>query len=494
MLNKQKALYVAVGGVLASLSGVAQAVIQGNGGLGSYLNYPYYTVKDGNDTLMSVVNSTASAKVVKVRFFDAKNTREVLDFNLFLSPFDVWTAAILRTADGGASVKTSDTSCTVPGIPASGQPFRNALLNEVDWNGNIIDDSIGRTAEGYMEVIEMATLDSAAAANLPRTNASGSVNAANAATHVAGVPRDCGSLSALYSSPTVVSGLAPIHMLAPTGGLFGGAAILNVGKGTDISYDANAYNQTFPTAQHQAPASPSPNIGDIGPGACIISNQGDVFCGNFPVNPGDAMSAVMMRSNASAEWFIDPALGGGTDIVFNFPTKSLYVPSGAACSGATSSTSPAGLRPFTTNFCRPAPGGAPESVAISAYDREERTSVTQLDFSPTTSPGVPTLPYEAQVVTINNTNVLGSTQSRNITPPTGTSGWIRFDFTSNPGHTLSSVPGATRNGVACGTLTLRGLPVTGFSAQKFSNGNVGGVLSNYGGSFALKTDIAVTCL
>ena len=43
---------------------------------------------------MSVVNTTASTKAVKVRFREGKNSAEVLDFNVFLSPFDVWTASI----------------------------------------------------------------------------------------------------------------------------------------------------------------------------------------------------------------------------------------------------------------------------------------------------------------------------------------------------------------------------------------------------------------
>jgi hypothetical protein len=493
MLNKQKALFAAVTGAIAGLSGSAQAVIQGNGGLGSYLNYPYYTVKGGNDSLMSVVNSTASAKVVKVRYFDAKNTREVLDFNLFLSPFDVWTGIITKNGTtGGGLLKTNDNSCTVPSIPATGVAFRNALLNEVDFDGNIIDNSIARTEEGYMEIIEMATLDPLATANLPRTNAAGSINASGAATHVAGVPRDCGSLVSLYSSATTTSALAPVHMLPPSGGLFGGASIVNVAAGTDVTYDANAYNQTYAGPNHFAPASTLPNVGSMDPNACIISNQGDVYCGLF--GAGNSLTATMMRSSASAEWITDPSIGGGTDIVLNFPTKNLYVPSGNICVGG-SGSNPPGVAPFTSNFCRPAPGSAPETVVISAYDREERTSVQQLDFSPTTTAGNPTLPYEAQVVTIGQSNVLGSNQSRNVNPPVGTTGWIKFDFTSlaAPARTLTSALGATRNGTACGAITLRGLPVTGFAVQKFANGNVGGILSNYGGNFALKTDISVTC-
>src|SRR5215813_5098195 len=107
----RKSLYAALAG-LGALSGMgaAEAVNLAPEGLGQALIYPYYTVRNGAqgfayNTLLSVVNTTASAKAVKVRFLEGKNSKEVLDFNLFLSPFDVWTAAILPdTTTGGAKV------------------------------------------------------------------------------------------------------------------------------------------------------------------------------------------------------------------------------------------------------------------------------------------------------------------------------------------------------------------------------------------------------
>src|SRR5215510_14367564 len=118
---KKKSLYAAIAGVSAlGVTGAAQAVNVNPDGLGQVLIYPYYTTRvDGAGnaygTLLSVINSTGSAKAVKVRFLEGKNSREVLDFNLFLSPFDVWTAAILPdAATGGARVGTVDVSCTLP--------------------------------------------------------------------------------------------------------------------------------------------------------------------------------------------------------------------------------------------------------------------------------------------------------------------------------------------------------------------------------------------
>jgi len=117
---KKNTMATAIVAGLAGVAGIANistAVNLNPDGVGQVLLYPYYTVNDGNTTALSVVNTTDSGKAVKVRFLDAVNSREVLDFNLYLSEYDVWTAGIFsRAADGPANIVTSDTSCTVPGI------------------------------------------------------------------------------------------------------------------------------------------------------------------------------------------------------------------------------------------------------------------------------------------------------------------------------------------------------------------------------------------
>jgi len=125
---QRKSLYAALAGVGAlGVTGAADAVNVNPDGLGQVLIYPYYTVNtDGRgnafNSLISVVNSTGSAKSVKVRFLEGKDSREVLDFNLFLSKYDVWTAAVIPSPSinpgpgllGGATVITNDQSCTIP--------------------------------------------------------------------------------------------------------------------------------------------------------------------------------------------------------------------------------------------------------------------------------------------------------------------------------------------------------------------------------------------
>jgi hypothetical protein len=123
-MKKSSLTTAVVAGIVgaAGLVSVSNAVNINPDGLGQALIYPYYTVNKGNNTLISVVNTTNQTKAVKVRFLEGRDSLEVLDFNLYMSPFDVWTAAVVSDGPEGTSpaaapaarMFTSDTSCTVP--------------------------------------------------------------------------------------------------------------------------------------------------------------------------------------------------------------------------------------------------------------------------------------------------------------------------------------------------------------------------------------------
>ena len=470
MLNKQKALYAAISGIVGLAATAAQAAIPGTDGTGSVLQYPYYSVNGGHDTYMSVVNSTASTKAVKVRFLDGKNTREVLDFNLFLSPFDVWTAALVKNAAGGVTLKTTDESCTTPQIPAAGVDFRTFRFTERDADGVIIDNSVARTTEGHIEIIEMGVV----------TNA----DMIAATTHVNGVPgtsstRNCGWLQGIYNGNTSVNAPFNTGLVAPTGGLFGSGALINVAAGTGYGYGAEAINAVFSAPIFTVPGSIFPNLSQADPTASFFQGA-NVFTANY-ASGIDAVSVLSQASSLMNEWVTDASIGAGTDAVVTFPTKWAYT---GACGVPASS-------PFiNSGFCA---NGAPEAISVSAYDREERTSFATIDFSPLPASGSTSLPWEVNIITLDNSNVLGSSLKNNIKPPVGNSGWFKVSFNNNVNRVITSLPAATRNGTACGTLRAVGLPVQGFVAQKYVNGNVAGVLSNYGANFPHRFERSVTC-
>ena len=164
----KKSLYAAIAGLGAlGAVGTAEAVHVNPDGLGQVLIYPYYTARTRTtglftgsqyNSLISVVNSTASAKAVKVRFLESLDSREVLDFNLYLSAHDVWTTGVVPTSDG-AGIVTADVSCTQPAIAKVGSapsPFLNYQYSGKNADG--ADTSFDRTREGYVEIIEMANI------------------------------------------------------------------------------------------------------------------------------------------------------------------------------------------------------------------------------------------------------------------------------------------------------------------------------------------------
>ena len=197
---------------MAAGANVAQAVNVNSDGLGQVLLFPFYSAVENNDTYINIVNTTDQVKAVKVRFVEGMNSKEVLDFNLYLSPHDHWSA-VVTAKDDGAMVLTRDTSCTVPALPAGGQKF-----NPVLFVGDSVDGD-ARTREGYVEVIEMGNVTGALA---------------TAATHIGSgpaTPADCNALDAAWLAGGQWATAPDSDMTPNTGGLSGYGVLINVPGG-----------------------------------------------------------------------------------------------------------------------------------------------------------------------------------------------------------------------------------------------------------------------
>src|SRR5258705_7969112 len=159
----------AVAATLVVAPALAAAVSLDPQGLGQALIFPYYTARsvdgDAFNTFVSIVNTTSERKALRVRFREGRNSREVASFNLFLAGGDMWTGAVTPFG-GGARLVTADRSCTSPGfadVAVSALPFMN--FNNASYTGANADgagDGLDRTMEGFVEVIEMATLTASA--------------------------------------------------------------------------------------------------------------------------------------------------------------------------------------------------------------------------------------------------------------------------------------------------------------------------------------------
>jgi len=476
--KKSLCVALAATGVLGA-AGVAQAVNVSADGLGNVLIYPYYTVnKDVNgnsfNTLMSVVNTTASTKAVKVRFREGKNSEEVLDFNVFLSPFDVWTASITPTSAGGGKIATSDTSCTIPTFPTGGVDFRTLQLETTD-------NAVTRTSEGYFEVFEMATYTDTSVIGIN-------------SKHSAGVPKDCSK---------VTDAVAITEQQAPNGGLFGGVQILSPAGGGMFSQSATALANFRSAAIYKDTGSPDPTYGNADPVSNVIvgKNLYQTTWGATPVGGAgfNAVTATLMANAVTNEYVLDIGSKSQTTWIVTQPTKFNYVkiPSTTAV-----------IAPYTSRYVTKV--GACENFYGIVFNREEGSPqvITGTDFSPQPTPGAgPQLCWEAQSVGFGqspsttgtaSSNVFGSANHNSISTPYA-NGWSTLGFNGvlNPSeHSLAATAAATTvvdlTGLSAPltsqNATYFGLPVVGFAAITYQNDaiSISGktYLSTFGGDFA----------
>ena len=495
MNMKMKMLTAAVTAALGA--GSAHAVNVSPDGHGQVLIMPYYTVQANNETLISITNVTDQVKAVKVRFREAQNSAEVLDFNLYLSPFDVWTAKITDSDadDGGAKLITNDNSCTVPTIPDAGVAFRNFVYAGAgDFTGDAGDQGMGRTSEGYVEVIEMGVVKEGS-------------NPAKWATHTAsGEPLSCASLNGWWTEFPAGEWTKDNSkdMESPTGAVFGEINVINVEAGVEASEPVTVLDNfyTAPGDLHAAPGSGAPTLADAAPKESHVFVSGAVAVQDDEWDMAvDAVSAVLMSKKILNGYSVNPVVESQTEWVINFPTKHFYInPASAPV-----------LEPFTNNFTNHASlgaggGGAFEAVTAMYWDREERVPGTPddptlptdgPDFSPTLPPecipGVDpdctpvqqpwALPYEVNVVGFENADYgsdFMSSQWASVNfaltdlegKPSFRTGWAAIDlgpaFNSAGDQVTSDRQLVSKSGTV-----YTGLPVVGFMATILQNSNVG---------------------
>ena len=498
MKFKTRIISTAVAAAVGTFAGTAQAVNLGNDGMGQVLIYPYYTVQQKGttafDTYVSIVNSdSVNGKAVKVRFLEGKNSVEVLDFNLYMSPNDVWTGTITRDASGNGVLQTTDNSCTVPEILTTAgassttpgvlrqQPFTNVAYA----SDAVKAATMGRAREGYVEIIQMADI-TPTGVTTPAGLGTPVLNTFNASKHnSAGVPPNCAAIRAAWApadpAPNDYNTPANDGVSAPTGGLSGAGTIINPLEGTDYSYDAVAIDRFSATPLHFAPGSIQPQLADVNPKNSAVFSGTDVVITSWAgAVPGVLpVSAVLMRNSVVNVYSVGAAgTAVATDWAVTFPTKNKHI----------AETVLANKAPFTTTL---GTTGACEVANVTAYNREEQVQTSPLGFSPPTPGGVFSLCWEANVVSMvsgsTSSNVFGSLSGvrSTLTVPYA-EGWLNMGFaqsrTAPAGASirLNIETGAITAGI---TPTYTGLPVVGFAGISLVNT---GTLpnTNYGGVYS----------
>ncbi len=448
-------------------------------GAGQVLIYPYYTVKNGFDSLLSLVNTTDDVKAVRIKFREGSNARNTLDFNIYLSPYDVWTAALVQTDStlpdhiGEPSVKllTNDSSCVVPNsISTAGHEFL-PYGYEIQYDGK--GRSLARVQEGFIEVIEMGSLTGSDAI---------------AATHIAGIPPSCEALQTNFQQDGKWFSNSNQDIDAPNGGggLYGSLSLINVAKGIDMKYDAVAITGYSTEAQHTSQGMEIPNLSSGNNSTTVIN---DSRYGN-PISttwnsPLDAVSALFMHDTTSNQYDINSFAAAQTDWVIMSPTRHFYTdtlynadnPSGPYATGLVSSD----------DYC--------QEFSFHSFNREQKLNVV---FGPVPSPNPPgnydqKLCYSINVgFADNSTTFLGTTRQSIFDSQLLIEDWIVFNGTA-PMYHMEADEGVLRmnlddggyiDGVGAGDNTeshrIHGKPIISFTAQKYVNGKLANdVLANY---------------
>ncbi len=468
----------------------AQGVQLDPGGLGQVVVYPYYTVHNHQQTLLSIINTSDADQVMQVTLREALNGRPVLRFQVWLGRKDSWTGTLFALVDDGvasdgAAIISRDPSCTTPafrtgGTTSDGSPYLSLIDN--NYSGAMSDggpSGLARTRQGWIEVIALANVTGPLASSITLIN---------------GYPRDCGAIPTLASGANVAT--------RPSGGLMGSASVIRVASGTLLSGRAGALSGFTEISLFNEAFQPSPDLASVNDGANgaaatakIVDDQGrwqSLTYGepNSGSRPIDAVSAVFMATRIKNEYQTSLALAASTDWVLTFPTKPFYTD--PAIIGM---ASPA-LPPFDETF--QSPGFSRVCSPYRLYDQGQRTLTGQTNFCSLGPSPPPSFDFNRFLILFQAANVVPFSEENyaspiesgvfaaprptgmspyepmgNVRPVVGPAGWL--DLMPTPTNFSHRLPAAAEGKV------LSGLPGIGYSASNIVNNNVSnGVLANYG--------------
>lgn len=449
----------------------AQVAVSDNGA-GSAVVVPYYTVNEGWRTLLNVTNTTGNSLAIKVRLHESRNSRDVLDFNVTLSPYDVWTAFIQESASGGAILHTEDTSCTIPeNIRTNGaEASPVAYSDSEEWpvpSGVEYDFSdhtgtngdITRLKEGYVEILVMGEAEGEGAEDTTPYWAKHQDD---------GIPRDCSEVHNAFA-PTVDFGDLD-GAIDPTGQPAAAGHYGAIDSPTPLKVNASLVNRE----QGTAAGIESLHISGFGVGENLITAQAFPWFleptlasseGLWTLSGLADLDAEIGTNKIMNEWATNPDTGAFTEWVVTFPTKRFYVDRDdhpqAACNPWRNVASGGGVYDadptcptsdaFPERFQANDNGQSRVTVSYEIFDRDEQ-KLEFTDDGVELSPGVPdivveALQYEANVVKIGQgvddmDSVLGSAIARSIETDLleSPNGWAVMDFGSTADGAPIMVP------------------------------------------------------
>jgi len=473
--------------VAAALVGLGMA---GAAHANKVLVVPYYTAQAEHATLLNIVNTdTINGKVVKVRFRGAANSDDVFDFQVFLSPGDVWSGNVSSSEDGPATLNTTDATCTKPSKTVlNSTPFVTTRLNPALSAA----EKANQTREGYVEIFTMA--------NVPPTGMGDGSDADSindlytAIKHVNGVAPCTGAAwtaldkavnnvgqrtlaGAIGQAGTSVGDAAVLGLAVPTPGLFANYTIINVaragawdGEAENLSYFDNldpllGANRVPYWPQTQEAVGTAVNLVSADPlfltGADALLSDGvtavpsaaikaayydlpdlstpyvgDLTSSAVPSSQASQLSNILAASSIANEFLVGPA-EATTDWVFSMPTRRYSVAMNYAHTGTGDgrrfNADLHGLYYGTNNTVVVTGLICVKGITREIYNREEGSVANpdEVVVSPSELPPETSFCGEASVLSINGggakpTATLSANVAVNDIDTTYEEGWMRL--------------------------------------------------------------------
>ena len=515
------------------------------GGIGHSLIVPYFNAQNGNMTVLHVVNTdTVHGKLAKVRFRSGANSDDLLDFQVFMSPGDVWTAAVTAGADGVAQLTTADGTCTLPAL-AKGVPQSFVTDRLSDKAGEIA----AQTREGYVEIFNMADIDST---KMYGTNRNANSTLYTAIKHVGGTaPCTPAVLDATLTNITTQAAARGLGLDTPTSGLMGDWYIINVAQSTTFAGAATALTAVttvggatagrgnFVHFPQNAAAAPNPEANTSDPlfRVAFTRNNANAFVTEaaleasnydlpdmstpYTLNDGGAavvntrvqafnLTRALAVTSITNQYANDPTITAKTDWVFSMPTRRYSV----AANYKAATTAASDYRLYTTltdsaNFPGVANATAnsykvwfaPQNTAVvdglicvnstgqAFWDREETSRTAGAVFSPGTTSQT-RFCGETSVLSFADAgaSVLGASVARqNVAAGANggpfTNGWSVVSVGNAFNTFLGAEDALTGKGAANDTQypSQAGLPILGSSFIKLTNPQAAaGTVGTYG--------------
>lgn len=443
----------------------ALGVYVSGSGFGQALIYPYYTTQsvDGNafNTYISIVNGHSKPKALRVRVREGRNGREIAGFNLFLEARGIWAGAIVPFQDG-AYLATPDPACIDGAFVVDQATTFISFLTDSFTGPNADNMGTGRDRlrEGYVEVLEMASF---AGDTLP---ACASLRTGNTGT-----------------------------LAAPQGYLFGMLTLINVMNGMDFTENAVALANLATAPYFRPPNDPYPDFtaNEIGKVATFVRND-KFYRITMPDGVG-AVEAAMVAGWMANEVVLEAATASATDWVVTMPTRRFHLANHSSPWFALQLDNEGVVHMQGTMHAR---AGTDRRLILGCFTLCP-AGVTQVDIRTQWVAGV--LGFRATVASnsasaASGAGVTGALGSRNgwlvDLPMAPGGGHVELQFFEpqrgglGPVSLSASTTRISDGAVSAEQIQLTGLPVIGFMARTFRNGNLactgGTCQGNYGGS------------